>query len=139
MLCKCWAGASQYFFLRDKKNCHKNLDGIGEKLLSNSGRGPLLYWKLDQSSAQCLAQSFYQSLVFELKYDIGQNHMFYLNPVQSSRSKLTTCLRKGRDLGVCQYWNSTATSDGSAQELENNVRRNSKSIATKVCCQIGCK
>ena len=60
-----------------------------------------LYWKLDQSSAQCLAQSFYQSLVFELKYDIGQNHMFYLNPVQSSRSKLTTCLRKGRDLGVC--------------------------------------
>ena len=48
-----------------------------------------------------------------------------------------TCPRKGRLL----YFdaNSAATSDGGAQKLGNDVRRNSESIATKVCSQIGCK
>ena len=35
--------------------------------------------------------------------------------------------------------NSTATSDGGVQKLGNDVRRDSESIATKVCCQIGRK
>ena len=56
------------------------------------------------------------------------------NPVQSSRSKSTTCPRKGSLLRFES--NSTATSDGGAQKLGNDVRRNSESIATKVCSQI---
>ena len=59
------------------------------------------------------------------------------NPVQSSRSKSTTCPRKGRMLKFES--NSTATLDGSAQKLGNDVRRDSESIATKVCSQIGRK
>ena len=116
-----------------------------------------------------------------------------MNPVQSSRSKLTTCLRKGRLVRsnlnstatskgahksletmsyYCLVWfwmdrkfaaqsvanemrpvllqarnrrllrfelNITATSDGGAQMLGNDVWYNSESIATKVCSQIGCK
>ena len=53
------------------------------------------------------------------------------NPVQSSRSKSTTCPRKGSLLRFKS--NSTATSDGGAQKLGNNVWRDSESIATKVC------
>ena len=49
------------------------------------------------------------------------------NPVQSSRSKSTTCPRKGRRFEL----NSTATSDGGAQKLGNDVRKDSESIATK--------
>ena len=48
-----------------------------------------------------------------------------------------TCLRKGRLLRF--YLNSTATSDGGAQKLWNNVWRDSESIATKVCSKIGSK
>ena len=51
------------------------------------------------------------------------------NPVQSSRSKSTTCPRKGRLLRFES--NSTATSDGGAQKLGNDVRKDSESIATK--------
>ena len=57
------------------------------------------------------------------------------NPVQSSRSKSRTWPRKGRRFGL----NSTATSDGEAQKLGNDVRRDSESIATKVCSQISSK
>ena len=42
--------------------------------------------------------------------------------------------RKGRLLRFES--NSTATSDGGAQKLGNDVRRDSESIATKVCSQI---
>ena len=59
------------------------------------------------------------------------------NPVQSSRSKSTTCPRKGSLLRFES--NSTATSDGGAQKLGNDVRRDSESITTKVCSQIGRK
>ena len=60
-----------------------------------------------------------------------------LNPVQSSRSKSTICPRKGCLLRFAL--NSTATSDGCAQNLGNDVRRDSESIATKVCSQISSK
>ena len=59
------------------------------------------------------------------------------NPVQSSRSVSTTCPRKGRLLRFES--NSAATSDGGAQKLGNDVRRDSESIATKVCSQIDSK
>ena len=59
------------------------------------------------------------------------------SPVQSSGSVSTTCLRKGRLLRFES--NSAATSDGSAQKLGNDVRRNSEWIATKLCSQIGRK
>ena len=59
------------------------------------------------------------------------------NPVQSSRSKLTTCPRKGCLLRL--KLNCTATSDGDAQKLGNNVWRDSEPIATNVCSQIGRK
>ena len=57
------------------------------------------------------------------------------NPVQSSRSKSTICPLKRRRFEL----NSPATSDGSAQKLGNDVRRDSESIAAKVCSQIGRK
>ena len=60
-----------------------------------------------------------------------------LNPVQSSRSKLTTCPRKGRMLRF--ELDSTATSDGGAQKLRNDVSYDPESIATKNCSQIGRK
>ena len=59
------------------------------------------------------------------------------NCVQSSRSKSTTCPRKGRRLRFES--NSTATSDGDAQKLGNDVSHDSESIATKICSQIGRK
>ena len=59
------------------------------------------------------------------------------NPVQSSRSKSTTCPRKGRLLRFES--NSTATSDGGAQKLGSDVWHDSESIATKVSSQIGRK
>ena len=46
------------------------------------------------------------------------------NPVQSSRSESTTCLRKGRLLRFQS--NSAATSDGGGQKLGNDVRRDSE-------------
>ena len=59
------------------------------------------------------------------------------NPVQGSRSKSMTYLRKGRLLRFKS--NSTATSDGSVQKLGNDVWHDSKSIATKAGSQMGCK
>ena len=65
-----------------------------------------------------------------------------LNPVQSSRSKSMTCLRKGSlnwsdQIPIEQH--SCFISDGGAQNLGNSVRCDSESIATKVCSQIGSK
>ena len=56
---------------------------------------------------------------------------------KASRSKLTTCLRKERLLKF--KLNSTATSDGSAQKLGNDVWHDPESIETKVYSQSGCK
>ena len=60
-------------------------------------------------------------------------------PRQSSRSKLTTCPRK--EILLRFESNSAAISDGGAQKLGNNVRRDSDSelIATKFCSQSGRK
>ena len=52
-----------------------------------------------------------------------------------SRSKLLLYPRKGSLF----RFQSTATSDGCEQKLENNVWHDSESIATKVCRQKGCK
>ena len=49
----------------------------------------------------------------------------------------TTCPMKGRLLRF--ELNSTVTSDGDAQKLGNDVRRDSELIATKFCSQNGCK
>ena len=54
--------------------------------------------------------------------------------MSGSRSESTTCPRKGRLFRF--ELNSTVTSDGGAQKLGNDVRRDSESIATKVCSQI---
>ena len=59
------------------------------------------------------------------------------NPVQSSRSKSTSCPRKGRLLRFES--NSTATSDGGAQKIGNDVWHDSESIKNKFCSKIGCK
>ena len=57
--------------------------------------------------------------------------------MQSSRSKLTTC---PRDWHLLRFkLSSTATSDGCAQKLENNVWHDSESITTKVCSKVGRK
>ena len=44
--------------------------------------------------------------------------------------------RKGRVLRFESESNSAATSDGCAQKLGNNVRRDSESVTTSVCSQI---
>ena len=61
-----------------------------------------------------------------------------LNLVQSSRSKLTTCGRKGCLLRF-KLNTGAAALDGDTQKLENYVWRDSESIATKVCSQISRK
>ena len=59
------------------------------------------------------------------------------NPLQSSRSKLTTGPRKGC---LLRFWlNSTVTSNGNGQKLGNNFWYDSESIATNVCRHIGNK
>ena len=52
---------------------------------------------------------------------------------KSSRSKSRIGLRTGRLLRFQR--NSTATSDGGAQKLENDLWHDSESITTKVCSQ----
>ena len=73
-----------------------------------------------QSSAHRFAQSFNHSLVSGVK--IGHRNKFEsseLNLVESSRSKSTTCQRKG---SLLRFWsNSTATPDGCVQKFGNNV------------------
>ena len=59
------------------------------------------------------------------------------NPVQSSRSKSTTCPVVGRLLRFES--NSTVLTDGCAQKLGKDVWHDSESIATKLCSQIGRK
>ena len=60
-----------------------------------------------------------------------------LNPVQRSRSKSTTCPRKGSVLRF--QLNRTATSDSGEQKLGNNSWYDSEWITTYVCCQNNCK
>ena len=56
---------------------------------------------------------------------------------QIGRKWKATCLRKGRLLRFKS--NSTATSDGCAQKLWNDLWHDSESISAKVCSQIGRK
>ena len=57
--------------------------------------------------------------------------------VQSTRSKLTSCQEKGRLLRFEKNGTDcTATSDGSAQKLGNDVWHDSESITTKDCRRI---
>ena len=87
-----------------------------------------------QSSAHCFAQSFNHSLVSGVK--IGHRNKSVSsestwNPVESSRSKSTTCQGKG---SLLRFWsNSTATPDGCVQKFGSNVWHDSELIATKFC------
>ena len=56
-----------------------------------------------------------------------------LNPVQRSRSKLTTCPRKGH---LLRFKSSTVTSNGCSQKLRHDIWCDSELIATKVCSWI---
>ena len=84
--------------------------------------------------SQCMKVWFFACQISPL---VAKQACSESNPVQSTRSKSTTCPRKGRLLRFES--NSAVTSDGGAQKLGNNVRRNSESIATKLCSQIGRK
>ena len=103
MLCR-YRAATSHFFLHVKWNFGWNQ----REVVAN------------QSSAHHFAQSFYQSLVSEWKYDIGtKSHVpnWILCKVAGLKlSKLTICTKLG-----------------------NDVRRDFQSIATKVCSQIGSK
>ena len=63
--------------------------------------------------------------------------MFRIESCAKQQVCTTTCPWKGRLLRFES--NSAATSDGGAKKLGNNAKRNSESIATKVCSQIGRK
>ena len=79
------------------------------------------------SSAPRFAQSFYQSLVSEWKYDIGtKQHV--PNRILCKAAGLNQRPVLGK--GVCS---------DSTLKLGNDVRRDSESIATKFCSQIGRK
>ena len=80
----------------------------------------------DQSSAHCFAQSFNQSLVSELKYDIGTN-VPYRILCKAADLNRQPVLEKGvcSDSNWTAAINSPATSDGGAQKLGNNVRSDS--------------
>ena len=63
--------------------------------------------------------------------------MFLIESCAKQQVCIDTCPKKGRLLRF--ELNSAATSDGGAQKLGNDVRRDYESIATKVCSQIGRK
>ena len=121
MLCK-FQAATSHFYFSCKMKCWWNRREVVAA----------------QSRAHCFTQYFYHSLVWDnglwLKiWHRNKTACSELNPVQSSRSKSKTCLRKGRLLKL--ELNSPATSDGGAQNLGNEVRRDSESIATKVAAK----
>ena len=127
MLCK--FGLQQITFFSLKTNF---LSGIGEKLLQTKA-APVTSFNLS-----IIRWSLSKTI------DIGTKQHVPIasqsNPVQSSRSKSTTCPRNGRLLTfeLCKL-NNNATSDGGMQKLGNDVRCDSKQIATKVCRQISSK
>ena len=106
---------------------NKIFDGIDEKLLPSKA-GPIALLNLS---------IIHWSLSKYMTWNKKACSDSELNPVQSSRSKLTTCPRKGRLLRFLS--NSTATSDGRVQKLGNDVWHDAVSTATKVCSQIFCK
>ena len=104
----------------------------------------------DQSRARRFGPSFDQSLVWVNGLWVKILHRNKTvcsesNPVQYSRYKSTTCLRKERLLRfelnstATSELNSTATSDCGAKKLGNDVWHDSESIATKICSQISRK
>ena len=105
-------------------------------------------WMLLPTKARpSLRSIFDHSLVSELRYDIGTKpHCIVRHESESIATKVcsqigskwnATCPRKGRMLRFES--NSTATSDGSAQKLGNDVRHDYESTSAKVCSQIGRK
>ena len=122
MLCK-------FLAVRSLFTCEMNLWYWQEvdKLLSTTG-SPIallnlliIHWSLSKNMTQ------------------EQNSTFQIESCAISRSKLTTCPRKGR---LHRFkLNSTETSDGGTQKLKNYVWHDSLlvSIATKVCGQTGSK
>ena len=116
MLCKFRAATSHIFF----STCNENFDGIGDSMARSCCR-PKQHPSL---------RSIFLSLIgLGVKiWHRNKTACFQSNPVQRSWSKSTTRPRKGR---VPRF-------EG-AQKLGNDVRRDSESIATKVCSQIGRK
>ena len=79
-----------------------------------------------------LLRSVFRSFIGLWVYVWHRNNplFFESSPLLSCRSKSTTCPRKGRLFRF--HSNSTATSDGGAQKLGNDLH-DSELIATKVC------
>ena len=122
MLCKFRAATSQFFF-HWKQNFHR-----------------IQNWRevvADQCCAHHFAKSFYHWFVSEQKNDIGTKPHVPNWILCKAAGVYKQLVRKGCLLRFES--NSAATSDGSEQKLWNNVWRDSKSIATKVCSQFGSK
>ena len=69
-----------------------------------------------------------------------QYHMFLIESCAMQQISIDDLSEERESVQLAkQLFNNTATSDGAAQKLENDVWRDSESIATKVCCQIGSK
>ena len=110
--------------------CHQQLTGTGVVCYSQGLQRPK-----PRPSLRSIFRSF---IGLSVKiWHRNKTVCFESNPVQSSRSKSTTCLRKMRLLRFES--NSTATLDGGAQKLGNGVWHASESFKTKVCSQIGRK
>ena len=75
------------------------------------------YYKPKQRSSLCSILRAFVCFWVKLRH-LNKSTSSKSNPVQSSRSELTTYLRKGRLLRF--QLNSTATSDGGAQKLGND-------------------
>ena len=123
MLCKFRAAKSHFFF-----SCEMKFPWNRREVVA------------DQGSTHSFAQSFYQSFVSEQKYDIGtKQHV--PNRIPESCAKQQVCIDDlSEERGLLRFEsNSEATSDGGAQKLGSDVSRNSESITTKVCSQIGRK
>ena len=107
------------------------------------GSGPR-YQILSHVFARCVSQKTHghariardsRLSYYQLSLGCPAPYMLFSLPVQSSRSVSTTCLRNGRLLRF--ELNSVETSNGCAQKHgTDSDRRDSESIATKVCSQI---
>ena len=116
MLCKYWAAMSHIFFM-----WNENFDGICRSCCR-------------PKQHPSLSPNFLSVIGLWVKiWHRNKTTCFWSNPVQSSRSKSRTCLRKGHLLRLAL--NSTAASNGGKPKLGNNVWLDSESIANKVWLQ----
>ena len=86
-------------------------------------------WVMDGWSV-CWTRDGFQTSPFICRF------FLFESCAQSSRSKSTTCPKKGR---LLRFELNSTTLDGGAQKLENDVWHDSESIATKVCSQVSVK